>query len=48
MAKQSLLDELRTYLEDVENYWLTLAIVILTLVILSGFTLFGVYLYTRR
>jgi len=48
MAKQSLLDELRIYLEGVENYWLSFAIVIITLIILSGLTLFGVYLYTRR
>ena len=47
MAK-SLLDELREHLEGVENVWLTLAITIVSLVVLAGFTLFGVYLYTRR
>ena len=47
MAK-SLLDELREHLERVENVWLTLAITIVSLTVLAGLTLFGVYLYTRR
>lgn len=48
MQKESLLDELRTYLEGVENYWLTFAIAIVILTILAGLTLFGVYIYTRH
>jgi len=48
MAKESILDELRIYLEGVENYWLALAIMIIFFAIMSGLTLFGVYLYTRH
>ena len=48
MAKQSLIDELRMYLEGVENYWLTLAIIMLFCVGMSVLTLFGVFLYTSH
>jgi hypothetical protein len=47
MAKQSLIDELRVYLEGVENYWLALAIIMLFCIGMSVLTLFGVYFYTR-
>ena len=48
MAKETILDELRIYLEGVENYWLALAIIIIMLIIFSGLTLLGVYFYTRH
>jgi hypothetical protein len=48
MQKESLLDEIRTYLEDVENYWLALSIVIALFIVVSVVTLFGVFLYTRH
>ena len=48
MKKKSLLDELRIYLEGVENYWLAFAVILVTLIALAGATLFGVYLYTRH
>jgi hypothetical protein len=48
MAKETILDELRNYLEGVENYWLALAIIIFFFIIMSVLTLFGVYLYTRH
>ena len=45
---KSLLDELREHLEEVENYWLYLAIVVVGLTVLSILTLTGVFFYTRR
>lgn len=48
MEKESLSDQLRTYLEGVESYWLTFMVIMITLSIMAGLTLFGVYLYTRR
>ena len=48
MKKESLLGELRIYLEGVENYWLTLAIIMLFFVFASVLTLTGVYFYTRH
>lgn len=48
MAKESLTDELRIYLEGVENYWLALAVVMLAFVVIATMTLFGVYFYTRH
>ena len=45
---KSLLDELREHLEEVENYWLYLAIVVIGLTVLSILTLTGVFFYTRR
>lgn len=48
MAKESLIDSLRMYLEGVENYWLTLAIIMLFFVFASVLTLTGVYFYTRH
>ena len=48
MKKESLLDQLRIYLEDAENHWLTFFMVMITLGIIAGLTLFGVYVYTRR
>ena len=48
MKKESLLDELRLYLEGVENYWLALAIIIIFFASLAGLTLAGVYMYTRH
>jgi len=47
MAK-SLLDELREHLEGVENVWLFIFLVVVSLAIMAALTLFGVYLYTRR
>ena len=46
MAK-ALLDQLREHLEDVEHTWVFFAMIMICLFILSGITLFGVYLYTR-
>lgn len=48
MKKESLLDELRIYLEGVENYWLAMAVVLLSFAVIASATLFGVYIYTRR
>jgi hypothetical protein len=48
MAKQSLIDELRVYLEGVENYWLTLAIIMLYCIGMLVLTMFGVYFYARH
>jgi ABC-type xylose transport system permease subunit len=48
MAKESLTDELRIYLEGVENYWLALAVIMLFFIFVSTLTLFGVYIYTRH
>lgn len=48
MKKESLLDELRIYLEGIENYWLAIAIVIFFFTIIGSFTLVGVYFYTRH
>lgn len=45
---KSLLDELREHLEEVENYWLYFAIVVIGLTVLSILTLTGVFFYTRR
>lgn len=47
MAKESLLDELRIYLEGIENYWLALAVIMLAFAVIATLTLFGVYFYTR-
>jgi hypothetical protein len=47
MAK-SLIDELQEQLEGVENVWLFLFTVILTMIIMAGLTLLGVFLYTRH
>jgi hypothetical protein len=47
MSKSSL-DQLREYLEGVNNYWLTLAIITFFFALTSVLTLFGIYLYTRR
>jgi hypothetical protein len=48
MDKESLSDQLRTYLEGVENYWLTFMIIMITLGTIAGLTLVGVYFYTHR
>ena len=47
MAKESLIDGLRMYLEGVENYWLALAIIMLFFSTIAGFTLVGIYFYTQ-
>jgi hypothetical protein len=46
--KESLLDQLRTYLEGVENYWLAFGILLLSFIMLGIVTLTGVYFYTRH
>lgn len=48
MAKESLIDNLRIYLEGVENYWLALAIIMIFCLGISVLTLCGVYFYTRH
>jgi hypothetical protein len=48
MAKETILDELRIYLEGVENYWLAISIVILFFTVIGSLTLVGVYFYTRH
>jgi hypothetical protein len=48
MAKESFTDELRIYLEGVENYWLALAVIMLFFIFASVLTLFGVYVYTHN
>jgi hypothetical protein len=48
MAKESILDELRIYLEGVENYWLAITIAILFFTVIAVITLTGVYFYTRH
>jgi hypothetical protein len=45
---KSPIDQLREHLEDVENYWLTFAIIMFFLCVLAGLTLTGVYFYARR
>jgi hypothetical protein len=46
--KESLLDQLRTYLEGVENYWVAFATVLVTGIMLAVITLTGVYFYTHH
>jgi hypothetical protein len=48
MNKESLIDQLRMYLEGVENYWLALFIIMVFCIGISALTLFGVFLYTRH
>ena len=48
MKKQSLLDQIRTHLEGVENYWLFFLMLVLSFILIAGVTLTGVYFYTKR
>jgi hypothetical protein len=43
-----ILDELRERLEDIENIWLFLLVLLLAIGVIAGGTLYGVYLYTRH
>lgn len=46
--KESLLDQLRTYLEDVESYWVAFATILVSGIIIAVITLTGIYFYTRH
>jgi hypothetical protein len=43
-----ILDELRERLEEIENIWLFLLVLLLAIGVIAGGTLYGVYLYTRH
>jgi hypothetical protein len=45
---RSTLDDLREYIEEIENYWLALAMMVGFFAIIAVLTLFGVYIYTRH
>ena len=48
IMSRSILDDLREYIEEIENYWLALAMIIGFFAIIAVLTLFGVYVYTRH
>lgn len=48
MKKESLLDQLRTHLEGIENYWLAFATMLVAGIMIAVITLTGVYFYTRH
>jgi len=48
IMSRSILDDLREYIEEIENYWLALAMMIGFFAIIAVLTLFGVYVYTRH